>query len=187
MIANPMGVRRAMPDDLPALTESATMITLEGALQAVSKVKVAVLAQRCVERDRAIAGIIDGPSGIEASIGMAVESFDYSDEEHLSVKWLGVHPAFRRQNHGALLLQFAQWAQEVMAVPLFIDLSTTEALQAKMHLYLRMVPQVGARFSWGGVPEGAFSQSRVGEDPFEDRKRSRRTVSDARKPAIAAA
>lgn len=175
---NPQNVRRAGPDDLAALTESATMLIGEGALQEVSAAKIAALVARCVDRDRAIAGIIDGPDGIEASIGMTIESYAYSDAEHLSVAWLGVHPEHREhQPHGAKLMEFAAWAQAVMGVPLFMELSTLEELKAKLHLMIRQAPQVGARFSIGGVPSGAFSQMAPGDDPHGDailaRKRSR--------------
>lgn len=182
-IANPMGIRRAGPDDLAGLTESATQIISEGALQEVSPAKIEALVARCVERDRAIAGIIDGDDGIEASIGLTIESYVYSDAEHLAVQFLGVHPAYRATDHGAKLMEFAVWAQGVMAVPLFVDLSTIEALQAKLHLYLRMLPQVGARFSVGGVPAGAFSQRHVGDDPLGARKLARKAAVHAEKRA----
>ncbi len=172
-IENPMGVRRADPDDLAPLIASASLIFADGALQPVSGIKVAALVQRCIERDRAIAGIIDGADGIEASIGLAVDSFPYSDAEHLFVAWMGVHSQYRKSTHAIKLMEFAQWAQGIMDVPLFIELSTLDALQGKLHLYLRSVPQVGARFCWGTMPAGVFSQRELGHDPHGERVRSR--------------
>jgi GNAT superfamily N-acetyltransferase len=173
MIENPQGIRKAGIHDLLPLIGSASIILGESALQALSPEKVAALVQRCVEFDRALAGIISGPTGIEASIGLVIESFDYSDEQHLSVKWLGVHPEFQRKNHGATLMSFAKWAQEMVGVPLFMGLSTLEALQAKLHLFVRSAPQVGALFSFGGAPHGAFNQRAPGHDPFMEHKKSR--------------
>ncbi len=119
----------------------------------------------------AIAGIIEGEMGIEASIGIIVDRFDYSDDDHLSVKWLGVAPNYRTSNHGAKLLSFARWFQEGVGIPLFLELLTVRELQAKMHLYSRTLPQVGAQYSFGGAPEGQFNQGRVGDDPHGKRGR----------------
>jgi hypothetical protein len=170
---NPQAVRRADPDDLASLIASASLIFADGALQPVSGTKVAALVQRCIERDRAIAGIIDGTDGIEASIGMAVESFAYSDLDHLAVMWLGVHTPFRKTTHAQQLLAFAVWAQSVMEVPLFADLSTLDSQAGRLHLYLRTMPQIGARFSCGSDVAGAFSQRELGHDPHGERVRSR--------------
>lgn len=164
---NPQGIRKAGPDDFEDLISSATAILTEGALQPVSVDKVTALVGRCIQLDRAIAGIIVGDAGIEASIGMVIDTFPYSEAEHLSVVWLGVHPTFRGDHRGAQLMEFANWAQSVMDVPLYVDLSTIEELQAKLHLYLRLAPQVAAKFAFGAVPEGQYNQRRVGDDPHQ--------------------
>lgn len=165
MSDNPFSVRVAEPSDRPALIEIAILIISEGALQTVSADCVADMVDRCIARDRAIAGIIEGAMGIEASIGIIVDRFDYSDEDHLDAKWLGVAPNYRTSNHGAKLLSFARWFQEGVGIPLFLELLTVRELQAKMHLYSRTLPQVGAQYSFGGAPEGQFNQGRVGDDP----------------------
>src|SRR6185295_13054205 len=135
--------------------------------------KVEALVTRCVTRDRAIAGIIDGGDGIEASIGLAVESLPYSDDEHLEVAWLGVHPLFRRSQHALKLVEFATWAQGIMEVPLFLEVNTQDELSGKLHLVFRMVPQISARFCRGNLPAGAFTQREIGHDPHGERMRSR--------------
>jgi len=175
MTPNEFGVRRAVPADAGALTESAVHAFLDGALQTVSRDKVAKLVERCVQRERAIAGIIEGVAGtIVASIGMTVESFTYSNDEHLSVVWMGVHPEHRRDTHHArALMGFAQWAQSVLGVPAYLELSTTTELDGKMHLYQRLIPQVGARFSWGSLLAGQYNQARAGHDPLAERLRLR--------------
>ena len=176
MTSNPHGVRKALTADYGRLLQFAATQYQECALQPPSNAKVAEIVRRCVTMDGALAGVIDGEGGIEASVGLTVEQFDYSEERHLRVKWLGVHPHFRRTNHASRLMDFVKWCQENIGspnekLPVFMDILTQDALQAKMHLYLRSVPQVGASFAWGASLQGAFSQSHVGDDAHETQKR----------------
>ena len=173
------GVEAATDDDREALLAFATMIIGEDSLQEVSDSKVTGLVDRCIARDRSIAGIIASKAGIEASIGLIVDQFDYSDDDHLRVVWIGVHPAFRRTNHGARLMQFAQCFQEGVGIPLFLDLLTRTQLEGKLHLFSRLAPQVGASFSFGAVPADAFSQGHVALDPLQARKRHRKDEAHA--------
>lgn len=155
-MTNPYGVRGATQDDAEILLRHVVPIYSEGALQPISTAKIELLVQRCIDRDGAIAGIIDGPDGIEASIGLAVESFEYSDHAHLAGKWLGVAPAFRRVNHASRLIQFAKWASTAMSVPLHLSITTATELEPKLLLYQRQIPQCGAFFAWGFLPETEF-------------------------------
>lgn len=185
---NPFKVRRATPDDAAALVNFTLDLYAEEGLQTVSPGKVTALVQRAVNRDGAIAGIIEGETGIEASVGLAIEQYDYSDEKHLKMKWLGVRPAFRKGDRAANLMRFAQWCHEEInkasehPMPLYLDLLTREALAGKMHLYLRLVPQVGATFACGGVPPDQFNQGHVGDDRHEThRVRKRSKTADGRR------
>jgi hypothetical protein len=176
MISNPHGVRKALTADYGRLFQFAAAQYQECALQPPSDARIAEIVRRCVSMDGALAGVIDGPSGIEASVGMTIEQFDYSDARHLRIKWLGVHPHFRRTNHAARLMDFVKWCQENIStsgetLPMFMDVLTQGALQAKMHLYLRSAPQVGASFAWGAALQDAYSQSHVGDDAHETQKR----------------
>src|SRR5690242_5751156 len=117
-------VHVATPEDKSPLLAFAIMIKAEDALQEVSNEKVGVMVDRCIQRDRAIAGVIKGPLGIEASIGLWIEELDYSDDVHLRVKWVGTHPACRKSGHGPRLMGFAQSFQESVGIPLFMDVLT---------------------------------------------------------------
>lgn len=153
-------VQVAMPDDKAALLAFAIMIKTEDALQEVSNEKVEAMVDRCIQRDRAIAGIIRGPMGIEASIGLMVEELDYSDDMHLQMKWVGTHAACRKSGHGPRLMGFAQHFQEKVGIPLFMSVLTATGLDGKLRMFARHAPQVGAIFSLGAVPKGAYNQKR---------------------------
>ncbi len=174
---NPFEVRRADATDAPRLFDFLLPLYVEVALQPVSATKLRTMVERCAGGDRAMAGLIEGPAGIEASIALAIEEFDYTDAEHLRIKWAFVYPAFRRMNHLHRLMQFAAWCYEGMlamspaAMPLIGDILTVDELEPKMRLYQRSLPQVGAMFALGCVPENAFDQLRL-DDGRGDRGRS---------------
>ena len=164
LASNSFGVRRASPSDAEALFDFLIPVYAESALQPVSPTKLRAMINRCVNLDSAICGIISGKDGIEASIGLLVGEFDYTDHPHVAIKWNAVHPNFRRVNHGATLMRFAKWcydglqADSPVTLPMFAEVLTKDALEAKMRLLERNIPQVGAWFAWGCAPEGRFDQ-----------------------------
>jgi hypothetical protein len=161
-------VRRAGEADVEPLLAFVITCLSESALQPLSPAKIAALVWRAVRMEHAIAGIIEGDNGIEASVGLFVSQLHYTDEPHLRDGWLGVRSDCRRVNHGARLVQFSKWAQERMQeaagrpIPLFLEIMTTEALEPKLRLYQRQIPQVGASFAWGTAVPGRLDQKRIG-------------------------
>jgi hypothetical protein len=173
MSENPQSVTRAGPEHAARLIVSATFILLEEAVQPVSEARVTGLVVRCVNQDGAIAGLITGPDGIEASVGLSIERYPYSEAQHLRVQWLGVHEDYRKGDHHTRLLEFSKWAAETVQLPLFATLTTTADLDGKFHSILRRIPQIGAVFSWGPMPDGVWQQRFVGEDPAYKLRRRR--------------
>lgn len=170
MADNPYGLRIATPDDAEALLAFVLPIYQEDAAQAVSIPKVAALVARCVSHDRAMAGIVSSADGtIEASVGATIESFDYSDEPHLMVKWLGVSPAFRRTDRASRMVGYVKWLYETMGVesdipiPVFIPTLTTAEQRPKVLLYHRRLPMRGVLYAFGCLPDRTFfDPSRAG-------------------------
>jgi hypothetical protein len=162
MADNPYGLRVAGPADADALLAFVLPIYEEDAAQRVSATKVAAIVARCIERDRAIAGIVTGPQGIEASVGAAIDAFDYSEEPHLMVKWLGVAPAFRRTDRASRMVSYVRWLFDVMEqmgeipVPVFLPTLTTTDQRRKVLLYQRRAPQVGVLHAFGCLPDRSF-------------------------------
>lgn len=162
MTPNPFNVRRAVPADADALFAFLMEhYYRESALQPVSEKKVRANIRRCVEMDRGIAGVIDGEDGIEASIGLAFEEYNYTDESHVEGLWLGVHGDHRNTQHAPNLLKFAKWVWQGLDIPMFLEVLTADRLMGKMRLFQRQVPQIGAVFACG-VGEGFYRQRRLG-------------------------
>jgi hypothetical protein len=168
MNENPYGLRVAAEDDLEPLLDFVLPLIREDAAQDVSLSKVALMVSRCVARDGAIAGIVDGPEGIEASVGATIDTGDYTDEPHCMVRWLGVAPQFRKSDRGVRMVKFVFWLYERLAeaaespMPVFMPAMTTVEQRGKIGLYSRRAPLVGVLHGFGISPERHFSLGRAG-------------------------
>lgn len=163
---NPMKVRKAQPSDEAKLYAHLMGLHEENGLAPVSEAKVLEEIRRATETRGGIIGLIDGDNGIEASIGLTLSSFWYTDDFHLQERWVYVTPPYRRLDHAKRLLVFGKWVKDEMSkaagieIPLFLGILTRKKLEGKMRLYQRQFPQVGALFAYGPVPEGSFNQRR---------------------------
>lgn len=174
----PAAVRRAGPDDIPDLSLFVPQILKETTLLPISSEKIDALIERCAtQTDCAIAGIIDGEEGIDASIGLVFSHSETSDTPFIRAAWCGLHPNVRRHptgrddprgHYGRTLFEFARWChaglERAAGHPILIqfDVATRMFLGAKIGLYERNLRQVGASFAFGsagdfltqGVEEG---------------------------------
>ena len=164
VIQYPSGVRRATEEDIDGLYLMVPQLLSETTLLPVSSQKVEKLIERCAMRQGgAIAGIIDGPDGIDASVGLDVAESDVSEHKYVRAIWLGLHPNLRsqpaphgdpRSNHGRRLFDFARWYHGMLEqqaghpVLMQFDLATTAALGPKLGYYERNATPVGAIFAY---------------------------------------
>lgn len=170
IVSYPSGVRRATEDDIDALSLIVPQLLAESTLLPVSAQKVERLIERCAMRQGgSIAGVIDGPDGIDASIGLDVAESDVSDHRYVRALWLGLHPHIRkeppspddpRSNHGRRLFDFARWYHGMLEqqaghpILMQFDVATKTALGPKLGFYERNATSVGATFAY--LSGGAF-------------------------------
>jgi hypothetical protein len=166
----PSGVRRATEEDIDGLYLMVPQLLAETTLLPVSSQKIEKLIERCALRQGgAIAGIIDGPDGIDASVGLDVAESDVSDHRYVRALWLGLHPNLRsapppqgdpRGNHGRRLFDFAKWYHGMLEqqaghpVLMQFEVATKTALGPKLGFYERNATPVGATFAY--LSGGAF-------------------------------
>ena len=168
MSGNPYGVRRATTADVDPLLDFVLHLLPEERLQPVSPSRVLEMIHRCADQRGAIAGVVDGADGIEATIALFVERMDDTDQEHIRIKWSIVHPEHRQTDHAQNLMKFAKWCCEQLGgrkgyqVPLLYEVLTKGELLGKMKLAQRSLPQVGATFAWGCIPQGQLDQLTTG-------------------------
>lgn len=170
IVQYPSGVRRATEEDIDGLYLIVPQLLAETTLLPVSSQKVEKLIERCAMCEGgAIAGIIDGPDGIDASIGLDVAESDVSDHRYVRALWLGLHPNLRsapptqgdpRSNLGRRLFDFAKWyhgmLEQEAGYPILMqfDVATKTALGPKLGFFERNATPVGATFAY--LSGGAF-------------------------------
>lgn len=177
---NPFGVRHARPGDEDTIFDHLLMLHAENGLAPVSEAKVRAEIRCATNGDGNIIGVIDGGNGIEASTGLGLRTFWYSDKFHWEELWIFVHPRHRRTNHAQRLIGFVKWCRDETSrlagedINLFVGILTLRQVEPKIRLYQRSFPQVGASFAYGVVPQGAFSQRRIVAPPGDGRWRGAR-------------
>jgi len=171
-VAYPALVRRATPEDIGALLQLVPPVIEEATLLPISLGKIEALIEKCAfQQSGAIAGIIDGPDGVAAGIGLAFCEAETSDVPYLRAIWCGLSPASRkhprknkseadpRLHYGRSLFEFARWCHEGLEkqaghnILLQFDIATRVLLAAKMRLYERHLTQVGATYAFGATGE----------------------------------
>lgn len=93
-------------------------------------------------------GIIDAPDKdmIAASVALEYTQPWYSDDWVLYEMWNNVHKDYRKSTYAQDLIKFVKWISDSTQRPLGMQIYTTERLTAKIELYRRKMPQVGALF-----------------------------------------
>jgi hypothetical protein len=168
--AQPANVRIAIGTDTMPIYNLLLGLYAENAMFRLSKQR-ALETIRCMtypeygkRRGRwGICGVIDGPNGIEASIGMELMTWWYTDDFHLMEDWNFVHPDHRKSNHVNDLIDFAKWAAEQLKVPGQLGIITNDRTAAKVRLYRRRIPQVGAYFMWNMAANTRVGIKEIGE------------------------
>ena len=118
----------------------------ENALFSLDEKKVRETIRLATQRKGGVIGVIDGPNGLEGSVGLSITQWWYTSEYHLGEYWCFVKEECRQSNHAKDLINFAKWCAETMNMPLHMGIITTKKTAAKERLYRRVLPKVGAFF-----------------------------------------
>jgi len=127
-----------------------------------------------LNRDKVLAGIrwaTEGKGGIifviqegkriAASLGMTIAQDWYTDDEYLQERWNFVHPDCRRgTDYARKLLEQGKHASKwfktssrgEISLPFACGINSFDRTEAKIRLYARHMPCVGAYFMWGHAP-----------------------------------
>lgn len=156
----PEGVRIAVQADEKAIFDLLmTRAAEENALAPVNEFKVLSTIKLATERKGAVIGVIEEQSEIAASVGLIMGQFWYSEQWHYQDLWCYVHPEYRRHRRGntnfaQMLLQFVKWWGEQAGACVFMGVATTDRTLAKVRLFARQMPIIGAGFWWRGSSGG---------------------------------
>jgi GNAT superfamily N-acetyltransferase len=151
------GVRLANKADEGQLFGLLSLLHAENALFSMNKDKVLVGIRYATERQGGIIFVIDEGPVIVASLGMVITSDWYSDDEYLLERWNFVHPEYRRSEYARMLLETGKWAHEWFKakgklMPFMCGINSYKRTEAKIRMYGRLIPCIGAYFMYGQAP-----------------------------------
>lgn len=148
MEENFSGVRMARKGDEQAIFKMLCLAQKENGVFPMNERKVKEFIRQAIEQKGAIIGVIEGKHYIEGSIGIVLETWWYTDQWSLGERWNFVHPNHRKSDHAKKLIEFAKWCADSMKLDLEMGVISNERTEAKIRLYKRQLPQVGAFFMY---------------------------------------
>jgi GNAT superfamily N-acetyltransferase len=151
------GVRLATPADEAQLFALLLMLHKENGMFGLNPDKVVAGIQWATKRQGGIIFCIDEGSKLVASLGMCVTSDWYSDDEYLLERWNYVHPEHRRSDYARKLIEQAKWThtwfkRQGFNMPFQCGINSFDRTEAKVRLYARHMPCIGAFFMYGEPP-----------------------------------
>jgi len=189
------GVRLATKADEAQIFSLLMVMHAEMGFFGVNESKVIAGIKIATERQGGIIYVIEDNGRIVATLGMVFATEWYSDDEFLAERWNFVHPDYRRTDYARKLLEQAKWTHERFKVlgrdiPVQVGINSFDRTEAKIRLYARHMPCVGAYFIYGKLPRAAMNDkvraemSKI-EEVNQGRHRSNHSRMDVR-PAVKA-
>ena len=187
------GVRFATHADEAEIFSLLMMMHAEMEFFNVNQAKVVDCIQDATYRRGAIIYVIEDKGRVIATLGMVFATEWYSDDEFLAERWNFVHPDFRKTDCARKLLEQAKWTHERLkilgnVVPVQVGINSFDRTEAKIRMYGRHMPCVGAYFIYGALPRVAMNDKARAEmtkiaEMNRDVSHRKRNYLDAR-PAV---
>lgn len=133
-------------DDRGAVLEMCHRLWEENGLFSFNERKVLEVLDSCLEGSGSIVGVIKRDGVIEASTGLSISEFYYTDDWHLAELWNFVDAPYRRSRNAEALIAFGMACSDKMKIPYFTGIITNRQMAGKVRLYRRLL----------GYPTGAF-------------------------------
>jgi len=95
---------------------------------------------------RGVIGVIGDVGRLEALAFISVSGFWYTHERHIEEFIVYVDPECRRSFHARALINWMKERVEKTQLPLLTGVISNERTEAKVALYERMLPKIGAFF-----------------------------------------
>jgi hypothetical protein len=108
---------------------------------------------------RGVVGVIGDVGELEALVFVTIGTFWYSHERHLEEFIVYVDPECRRSYHARALISWMKQQSDRTGLPLLTGVVSNLRTQAKVDLYSRMLPKVGAFFLYGAKASAQSSSA----------------------------
>jgi GNAT superfamily N-acetyltransferase len=143
-------VRIATPDDMQPIYDLMMLAHEECGEHKISPEKVLHKIALATHRQASLIGVV-GPSGervLKGYVLLIIEPVWYSDDYQLLEVSNFVHPDHRRSDYAKQLIVFSKRCAENLALDLTMGVYSNERTEAKVRLYRRQLPPVGAFFCY---------------------------------------
>jgi GNAT superfamily N-acetyltransferase len=183
------GVRLATKRDESEIFALLCLLHAENAPFSMNRDKVMLGIQYATERKGGIIFVIDEGPRVVATMGMCVAQDWYTDDEYLLERWNFVHPDYRRSDYARKLLEQGKWAHEWFKtkgklMPFFCGINSLLRTEAKIRMYARHMPCIGAYFMYGAPPrQEALVQQEMARIDEVSKKANREHTREVR-PAV---
>jgi hypothetical protein len=153
MTATPSVVRKATPFDAPEIWRLFLQVHRENGLFGLDPQKVTGFMDRAIHPERipshdtgprAQIGVIGAQGRLEAVVFVLISSFWYSSEYHLEELLVYVDPECRKSRHAIACVGWMKGLSDQLQIPLLTGVISKERTAAKIRLYDRMLPRIGA-------------------------------------------
>src|SRR4051812_33232825 len=108
---------------------------------------------------RGVVGVIGDVGGLEALVVVFVGGYWYTHDKHLEEYIVYVDPECRRSHHARALVSWMKQQSDGVRLPLVTGIISNERTEAKVALYERMLPKIGAFFLYGNKGSVAASSA----------------------------
>ncbi|HEY6022077.1 MAG TPA: GNAT family N-acetyltransferase, partial [Candidatus Paceibacterota bacterium] len=161
-MTSPSVVRLATPADSQEVWRLLLQAHNENSLFPLAAEKVQWMMNRALYPDiiplgdtgpRGIIGVIGKEGSLEALVFLLIGQFWYSNDHHLEELLVFTDPEHRKSGHAQAIIQWMKDQVERTGLPLMTGIMSTHRTEAKVRLYSRMLPKVGAFFFL--TPKGA--------------------------------
>src|SRR5262245_36147079 len=171
------GVRLATKADEGEIFGLLIMLHAENGLFSMNRDKVIQGIQWATDRKGGIIYVIDEGPRVVATLGMIIACDWYSDDEYLLERWNFVHPDYRRSDYGRKLLEQSKWSSDWFraqgkVMPFFCGINSFHRTEAKIRMYARHFPCIGAYFMYG---EAAREKEEVRAEVLAIEERTRKS------------
>lgn len=160
----PSIVRIARPEDYAEVWRLLLLSHQENAKFPIAPDKVDTFVTRALKPElvpawdlgpRGAIGVIGPIGALEGCCLLFISSYWYTHEHHLEEFLVFVDPRCRVSGHGRALINWMKEQTEVTGLPLITGIISTIRTEAKVRMYERMLPKVGAFFMYGGGGKGS--------------------------------
>ena len=155
MEPSPSVVRTATPEDRDDVWRLLLQSHSENGIFKLDPVKVDHLVNRALyaaqippwdQGPRAHIGVIGPPGKLEAIVFLMIGSFWYSSDLHLEELLIFVDPEYRRSEHAKSIIAWMKKTAQTLGIPVLTGIISKHRTAAKIRLYDRYLPRVGAFF-----------------------------------------